>query len=408
MTVYIGIDWSEQKHQVCFMNAAGAVIQQLSVDHSVDGFLKLEAARQMMGVSPKEVVVGLETAHNLLIDMLIERSYPAIYILPPSQVKSNAGRYAQSGAKDDPRDAWVIADMLRTDRGRLHAWQPDSLLTRQIQAQVRTVLFLTRMIQRQSNHLRAILVRYYPAMLDIFSRLDSPTSLAFLEAYPMPQEAARLTYEQFTHFLGAHHHTQRSKWATMYAQLNHDYPQAHPDTVAVMAPQAKQCAILLLPFIQAKKQALAELQKLYRQHPDVAIYEHLPGVGDFLAPALLAKLGDDRLRFPNRQVLQAVAGTCPITRRSGKSKLIQFRRACDLQFRYIVHQWAVQAIKQSPWVQTYYRDLLKRHIGKNDSTRRVANRLLAILYKLWQSRVSYDETYYLQQRALRAKPLPKN
>jgi len=263
------------------------------------------------------------------------------------------------------------------------------------------------MIQRQSNHLRAILVRYYPAMLDIFSRLDSPTSLAFLEAYPIPQEAVRLTYEQFTQFLRVHHHTHRAKWATMYAQLNHDYPQAHSDTIAVLAPQAKQCAILLLPFIQAKKHALAELQKLYRQHPDVAIYEHLPGVGDFLAPALLAKLGDDRLRFPNRQVLQAIAGTCPITRRSGKSKFIQFRRACDLQFRYIVHQWAVQAIKQSPWVQTYYQELLKRHIGKNDATRRVANRLLAILYKLWQSHASYDETYYLQQRALRAKPLPK-
>jgi transposase len=230
MKVYIGIDWSEQKHQVCFMNEAGAVIQQMSVEHSVEGFLKLEAARQKLGVSPKEVVVGLETAHNLLIDMLIERSYPAIYILPPNQVKSNAGRYAQSGAKDDTRDAWVIADMLRTDRGRLHAWQPDSLLTRQIQAQVRMVLFLTRMIQRQSNHLRAILVRYYPAMLDIFSRLDSPTSLAFLEAYPIPQEAVRLTYEQFTQFLRVHHHTHRAKWATMYAQLNHDYPQAHSDT----------------------------------------------------------------------------------------------------------------------------------------------------------------------------------
>jgi hypothetical protein len=110
MTVYIGIDWREQKHQVCFMNEAGAVIQQMSVDHSVDGFLKLESARQILGVSPKEVVVGLETAHNLLIDMLIERSYPAIFILPPSPVKSNAGRYAQSGAKDDPRDAWVIVD----------------------------------------------------------------------------------------------------------------------------------------------------------------------------------------------------------------------------------------------------------------------------------------------------------
>jgi hypothetical protein len=198
MTAYLGIDWGEQKHQRCFMNEAGAVIQQLSVDHSVEGFLKLETICQSLGTSPAEIVIGLETAHNLLIDLLVERSYPAIYILPPSQVKSNAGRYAQSGAKDDLRDAWVIADMLRTDRGRFHAWQADTLLTRQIQAQVRLVLFLTRTIQRQSNHLRAILVRYYPAMLDLFSRLDSPTTLAFLAAYPIPQVARQLTYDQFT------------------------------------------------------------------------------------------------------------------------------------------------------------------------------------------------------------------
>lgn len=407
MTVYLGIDWSERKHQVCFMNEAGAVIQNMSVEHSVEGFFKLETALQTLGVSPQEVVIGLETAHNLLIDILGEQAYAAIYILPPGQVKSNAGRYAQSGAKDDTRDAWVIADMLRTDRGRLHAWQADSLLTRQIQAQVRMVLFLTRTIQRQNNHLRAILIRYYPAMLDLFSRLDSPTTLAFLEAYPTPQEAARLTYEQFSQFLRAHHHTHPAKWATMYQQLQHPYPEAHPDTIAVLAPQAKQCAVLQLPSLRAKKQTLEELQKLYQQHPDATIYENLPGVGDFLAPALLAKLGDDRERFPTRQVLQAIAGTCPITKRSGKSKYIQFRRACDLQFRYIVHQWAVQAIKQSAWVQTYYRELLKRHIGKNDSTRRVANRLLAILYRLWQSRTSYDESIYLQQRALRAIPRPK-
>ncbi len=103
------------------MNEGGAVLQQMSVDHSVEGFLKLEAAQQMLSVSPKEIVIGLETAHNLMIDVLIERSYPEIYVLPPSQLKSNSGRYAQSGAKDDARDAWVIAEFLRTERGRLHA-----------------------------------------------------------------------------------------------------------------------------------------------------------------------------------------------------------------------------------------------------------------------------------------------
>ena len=140
MTVYLGIDWSERKHDVCFMNEAGAVIQQLTIAHSAEGFMKLDTARKGMGLAPSEVAIGLETAHTLLIDFLLECTYPLIYVLPPHQVKGNTGRYAQSGAKDDRRDAWVIADMLRTDRGRWHVWQVDSRVTRQIQVQLRQVL----------------------------------------------------------------------------------------------------------------------------------------------------------------------------------------------------------------------------------------------------------------------------
>ncbi len=162
MSVYLGIDWSEHQHDVCFMNSAGAVVQFLTVAHSVDGFAQLDQAIQALGQPREAVYLGLETAHTLLIDFMLERGYPHLYVLPPSQVKANQDRFAQSHAKDDQRDGWVLADMLRTDRGRYRPWRPDTRLTRQIQVQVRYVLYLTRMIRRQTNHLRALLLRYYP------------------------------------------------------------------------------------------------------------------------------------------------------------------------------------------------------------------------------------------------------
>jgi transposase len=404
MRVYLGIDWSEKKHDICMMNEAGAVLQKLQIGHSLAGLSQLEEAIQGLGLSKEEVVLGLETAHTLLIDFFIDRGYGNLYVLPPSQVKSNQGRYAQSKAKDDERDSWVIADMLRTDRGRYSVWQPDSLLTRQIQVQVRYVIYLTRMIRRQCNYLRAILMRYYPLAAELFSRLDSPVALAFLQTYPTPQAARELGWEAFRTFLRNHHHTQTGKWPQLYARLSSDYPQPLPDTVTLYAAMIPPLSTQLEHFVRSKPQAIHTLQTLFAQHPDAPIYTSLPGAGDFLAPALLAHLGDDRNRYPSHTVLQAIAGTCPITIRSGKHRSILFRQACNRQFRFIVTQWAGEIIQKEPWAYAYFDRCCRAGHSKPDAVRRLANRLLVILWTLWQNRTPYNATLHLQHLAARAKP----
>ncbi len=125
MTVYIGIDWSEKKHDLCFLNQVGEVLQTLTIARTPAGFLELEQARRRLGVPVEECVVGIETHHNPLIDFLIERGYTRLYVLPPNAVKSARGRYWQSGSKSDLQDAHLIADMLRTDQAKYHAWVPD-------------------------------------------------------------------------------------------------------------------------------------------------------------------------------------------------------------------------------------------------------------------------------------------
>jgi transposase len=143
MQVYIGIDRSEEKHEVVFMNEAGADLAHRTISHSLDGFVQFDMARQKLGLTPADCLAGLETAHNLFFDYLWGQAYSKMYVLPPKQVRSNRGRFRQSGAKDDPEDARLMADILRTDRGRLQPWHPDSLLTRQMRAKVRLILHLT-------------------------------------------------------------------------------------------------------------------------------------------------------------------------------------------------------------------------------------------------------------------------
>jgi len=161
---------------------------------------------------------------------------------------------------------------------------------------------------------------------------------------------------------------------------------------------------LLLNLVKSKKNALRDLQTLFRQHPDCSVFDSLPGAGDLLAPALLAKFGDDRKRFPNPNSVQALAGTCPVTQSSGKRKFVHFRYACDREFRQIAQQWARSSLKRSVWANAYWERVRPHCHSRSHAYRCLANRWLAVAWKLWQIRQPYDEAYHLRQCALRSRP----
>jgi transposase len=179
---------------------------------------------------------------------------------------------------------------------------------------------------------------------------------------------------------------------------------ADATTVAVYQREMQQLASLLVDVLQAKSKQVRELQDLFAQHPDQAIFRSLPGAGDILAPALLAHFGDDRERFPTAASVQALAGTCPVTEQSGKWRIIRFRTACDHHFRDITQQWAKASLKHSVWAQAYWQQTRPHCQSDSHAYRCLANRWLAIVWKLWQSHQPYDEAYHLQQRLQRRQP----
>jgi transposase len=404
MQVYIGIDWSENKHDMAILNEAGAIIAQKTVPHTQDGFLQLDRTRVRLSVSASDCLVGLETSHNLLIDFLWACGYSQVYVIPPSVVKSKRSGYSQSGGRTDQSDAILLADVLRRDRRSLQPWRPDSLLTRQLRARVSFVGYLTRGIVAQSNRLRSVLLRYHPAALGLFSSLTAQIALEFICAYPTPQAAAALTFAQFKTFARQHRYRRPSQLPARFAHLQADQPLASPDTVSVYQDEAQLLATRLLQDVRVKTTLLRELHALFQRHPDCSVFNSLPGAGQFLAPALLAKFGDDRKRFPTPGSVQALAGTCPVTDESGKRRRIKFRRACDREFRNIAQQWALCSRSYSIWANAYWQQVRPRCRSDSHAYRCLANRWLAIAWKLWQTRQPYDEDYHLRQRALRSKP----
>ena len=363
--------------------------------------------------------MGLETAHNLLVDFLWDRDYTQYYVLPPKMVQRSRERYRQSGARSDPSDAFVIADVLRTDRNRLQPWFRDTLLTRQVRAKVSLIHHLTESGVRLSNRLQAVLARYYPLALQVFSEPTGQIGLSFLQTYPTPQEAAELTLESFQDFGRQHRYTRRDALARSFGRLQAPYParpgrarEASPDISLIYRQEAVLLAGLLLELTQAKKAAMRGLQGLFRQHPDAAVFASLPGVGNLLAPSLLAKFGDDRKRFASAASVQALAGTCPVTKSSGKRRTVSFRYACDREFprnphlgsRQIAVQWARCSLRESAWANAYFESVRPHCRTQSHAFRCLANRWLAIAWKLWQTGECYDDGYHLRQRALRSLP----
>jgi transposase len=402
MHIFFGIDWGHSHHDACFLDERGQVLSRITVAHTADGLSQLDRARQQLGVIQTQCQVGLETAHTLLIDFLWDQGYREVFVIPPGAIKGARRRYRQTNAHTDQSDAFLVADVLRTDPHTLHPWRPDSLIIRQLRSKVSLLHFLTKEIRRLSNRLGAVLARYYPAALHVFHDVASPIALQFVQAYPTPEAAAPLSRQTFGEFARAHRYRQPDKvLSAAYARLEAVYPLASSTTVAAYQEEAVFLAEHLLAAIEHKKSEITRLQELFEQHEDHELFASLPGTGDFLAPALLAKFGDDRERFPSAGSLQSIAGTCPVTEQSGKGRRVLFRQACDHEFRQIAQQWAKASVTQSSWASTYWHSVREHARSSSHAYRCLANRWLAIAWKCWQSRQPYDEAVHLQNRARR-------
>lgn len=407
MPIYIGIDWSTQKHDIAFVNEKGGTIETFVIEHSEAGFAQLEAKRQQLQVKPEDCIVGMETAHSLLIDYLWTKGYESLYVLPPGVVNANRGRNRQSGARNDRYDSLVIAETLRTDRHKFAAWHPGSAELQQMRAMVNQAFFWTKETVCLSNRLHALLSRYYPAALTVFKSWPTRLNCEFVLAYPDPGLASRLTWSEFEAFAKQHRYPRPKQLPACFQRLQQPYPQVRSGVKLAYVRDAQNLAMTLRTSLEIEQKNLRQLQEVFVEHPDAHIFASLPGAGDWLAPALLVKVGEDRQRFPSSASLQALAGTCPVTSQSGNRRSIYFRRSCDHQFRQIAQQWARTAVKESAWANSYFQDALKRLGSANHAYRCLANRLLAILWKLWQSNIDYDESVHLQNRIQRCQPLPE-
>jgi transposase len=421
---YAGIDWADQHHDVVIIDERATRVGTLRVPHSAAGIRDLVAF--LLGVvrrgstgagvgvdavpnpagmdtpvpvsmsvpDPEQVACIIETTHGLLITALLEAGFP-VYPVNPKTVDRHR---AAAGAKTDTIDAYLLAKFGRSELVDLRRLAPDNPLVAELKDLTRDQDMLIQSQTRLVNQLTACLKAYYPAALDLFTKLQQPLTIAFLCAYPTPAAARAATAAELEAFLRRVVPTYRgphAKAQALWQQLH--APQLEADSVTVRTKARLLLALLaqLEPVLAQIAAYDAAIATLFRAHPDAALFLILPGCGERLAPRMLAEIGDDRARYAGAASLQALAGTAPRPRKSGNYATVRRRVACVKPLRNALHAFAWHSTTQEAWAEAYYRR--KRQEGKSHTVavRALANLWVRILYALWRDHAPYDPAIFL-------------
>ena len=394
MRLFVGDDWAEDHHDVEVMSEAGKVLAKRRLPEGVAGIAQLhELIARHLGedADEAEVVVGIETDRGPWVTALVSAGY-LVFPVNPLQASRYRERLGVSGAKSDAGDAHMLADMVRTDSHQLRAAAGDSAEAEGLKVLARTHKTLiwerTRAVQRLRHQLR----EYYPAALEAYDDLDAPDTLELLGKAPDPARAAKLTRAQVSAALkraGRRNITDRAT-AILAALRSPQLGQPAAVTAAYAATVRSLIAVITVLNEQVKI-LQRQVEENFGRHPDAEIYRSQPGMGAVLGARVLAEFGDDPHRYADGKARRNYAATSPITRASGKKKVVAARFIHNDRLVDALNAQAFTALRASPGARALYDDLRARGIEHNDALRRLANRLVGILHGCLKTRTLYDE-----------------
>jgi len=380
-----GVDWATDSNALCIIDGDGQVLRELVTAADTAGTRRLVEALDRHGVTK----VAIERPDGPVVAALLAAGHTVV-VIPPRQVRHLRARYGQAGNKHDRFDAFVLADVLRTDHRRLQPLHPDSPQTvvRSTTVRARTDLVETRVAL--CNQLRAHLRLVFPGAVGLFANLDAPISLAFLARFPSADAAAWLSHRRLAAWLAANRYSGRTPVAVLLGHLQ-DAPaglggeHGHAATATTLA--YVHALVAVRDQITALEARIAEQLAL---HPDRLVFQSLPRAGTVRAAKLLAEVGDARGRFPTAASLAALAGAAPSTRQSGRHQVVTFRWACDKKLRDAVVDFAADSRRASPWAQTIYQR--HRAAGKTHqhAVRILARAWLRVIWRCWQDHSPYN------------------
>ena len=384
--VFAGLDWASRTHAVCVIDERGGVCKQWEVTHDAQGLRALLKQLRELAVQH----IAIERPSGLLVDALVEADF-AVVPIHPNAVKASRPRYRSHGGKSDASDAYLLADLLRTDGHRFKPLAMQSDEIRALRALVRGRDDLVTARVQLANQLRALLESYWAGAAEIFADVESPIALAFVQRYPTPEAASRLGPKRMAAFCAQHAYCGRRTPQELLQRLH----QAPSTTLGELEMDAKgELALSLARTLSTLVDQIRLLSSRIEHHvaasDDGRILMSFPRAGRICAAQILAELGSVRERFDSDEHLAAEAGVAPVTYASGKHKAVVFRWACNHRLRRALTTLADNSRHASAWAAAIYAKARGRGCDHPHAIRILSRAWLRVIWRAWIDRKPYD------------------
>jgi transposase len=393
--VTAGVDWAKDDHAACIVGGQGEALERFTVRHDAAGLRQL--AGRLLRAGARQV--GIERSDGPAVDA----QQPAgltVFVIPPGQVKNLRGRYRSVSSKDDRFDAYVLADVVRTDVRRLRPLERDSGQTTALRSAVRARRDLVGHRVAAANQLRAHLQAVFPAAAVLFADIDSEITLAFLSRFTTQEQADWLSPLRLAAWLKSVSYSGGTDPEVLHARLL-AAPRGQAGPHARLYAGVTVALIAVLRALNTQIRALADsIGAQLAAHPDAEIFQSLPRSGTVRAARLLAEIGDARGRFPTRDSLTGLAGVAPATRQSGKIRTVGFRWEADKQLRDALCDFAGDSRRASPWAASLYDKAIARGCTHPHAVRILARAWAHVIWRCWQDHAPYDPAAHTSLQTL--------
>jgi transposase len=383
--VCAGVDWAKDNHVIAVIDPDGQVLDRFAVSHDAAGLKSL--VRRLLKAGVDEV--GIERGDGPLVEALIQAEF-TVLVIPPGQLKNLRSRYGSAGNKDDRYDAYVLADVVRTDRHRLRPLVRDSAATIALRTTVRARRDLVAHRVAVANQLRAHLQVVLPGATSLFDAIDSAISLTFLERFTTQVQADWLSPKRLSTWLSSVSYSGRTDPEILHTRLL-AAPQGTTGAQADTSSVTTLAFVAILRSLNTQIQALAtSIGEQLAVHPDAHIVTSLPRSGTVRAARLLAEIGDARGRFPTADSLACLAGVAPSTRQSGKVKAVTFRWGANKELRDAVCDFAGDSRHANLWAADLYAKARARGHDHPHAVRTLGRAWVHVIWRAWQDNLAYD------------------
>jgi hypothetical protein len=390
--IFVGVDWAEAHHDVYVMDEDAKRLGGGRLPEGVEGIARFHELVGSHVEDPGEVVIGIETDRGLFVAALIAAGY-TVFAVNPMSTSRYRDRHSSSGAKSDPGDAKVLADMVRTDRHNHREVAGDSEEVEAVKVLARAHQSMIWSRGRQTNALRSTLREFYPAALMAFDDLASGDATEVLKIAPSPSLGATLSLSKIASALrrGGRQRRIEERAAEIQAALRAPQLQSSALLAAAMGASVK-ASVTVISTMTTEIANLAEaLEAGFEQHPAAKVVRSLPGLGTILGARVLGEFGDDPDRYATAKCRKNYAGTSPITRASGTRRVVLARFARNMRLADAIYFWAFSSLGASPGCRAFYDARREAGDTHHAALRALGNRLVGILHGCLANGSFYDE-----------------